>query len=297
MNYPLFCSRRKPKTDDELWQDQVFLPWATPITAWATPITALGHTHLCPGPHPSLPGPHPSLPGPHPSLPGPHPSLPGPHPSLPGPHPSLHWATPISALGHTHLCLGHTHLCLGHKSSQAVRITEIWYLPLRIRFTSLWVDPPQGRWITLSEAPCPRQTSSNQLGSSKVHSNQLLCAWGFLGYLSGSFWWPQKENKHGDWQQKRNSVIQILNVYRAVWIGPWKILLIPVEILFFFLTACYYRLSTKWKWKKYEWVGVRGIIACPSNFPPMSCMSRLQSSGFCSLWFLLHSFGGKMIHR
>ena len=29
-------------------------------------------------------------------------------------------------------------------------------------------------------------------------------------------------------------MIQILNVYRAVWMGPWKILLIPVEILFFF---------------------------------------------------------------
>ena len=187
----------------------------------------LGHTHLCPGPHPSLPWATPTTAWATPISAWATPTTAWATPISAWATPITAWATPISALGHTHLCLG-------HKSSQAVRITEIWYLPLRIRFTSLWVDPPQGRWITLSEAPCPRQTSSNQLGSSKVHSNQLLCAWGFLGYLSGSFWWPQKENKHGDWQQKRNSVIQILNVYRAVWIGPWKILLIPVEILFFF---------------------------------------------------------------
>ena len=205
----------------------------------------------------------------------------------------------------THLCLGHTHLCLDHKSSQAVMITETWYLPLRIRFTSLWVGPPQGRWITpraggVTLHPLKLLAPGRLLPTSwgvAVHSNQLLCAWGFLGYLSGSFWWPQKENKHGDWQQKRNSVIQILNVYRAVWIGPWKILLVPVEILFFFfwrhvIIDCLQNGNGK----KYEWVGVRGIIACPSNFPQMSCMSRLQASGFCSLWFLLHSFGGKMIH-
>lgn len=57
----------------------------------------------------------------------------------------------------------------------------------------------------------------------------------------------------------------------------------------FFLTACYYRLSTKWKWKKYEWVGVRGIIVCPSNFPKCLACHLLQSSGFCSLWFLIVS--------
>lgn len=109
-----------------------------------------------------------------------------------------------------------------------------------------------------------------------------LCAWCFLGYLTGSFWWPQKENKRGDWQKKKNSVIQIMNVYRVVWMGPWKILLIPVEVLIF-LMACYYRSATKRKWKKYEWVGVMGVIMCARNFPQMSCMSLLQSNVFCYL--------------
>lgn len=183
-------------------------------------------------------------------------------------YPSIHWTTRLPKWGWLQTT------GTGHWESAVVLL-----LPCELitpRGGDIWLAESYSiLWNSLPEAGFFKQARESPF-------QLALSAWCFLGYLTGSFWWPQKENKRSDWQKKRNSVIQIMNVYRVVWMGPWKILLIPVEVLIF-LMACYYRSSTKWKWKKYEWVGVMGVITCARNFPQMSCMSLLQSNVFCYL--------------
>lgn len=120
------------------------------------------------------------------------------------------------------------------------------------------------RWLShppSSEAPCPRQASSNQLGVTKSTpiSSSVLEDFSYLIIASVQ---QKKTNMVID---SRKGILYPDSECTEDWTGPWK-MLIPVEILFF-LTACYYRRSTKWKWKKYEWLesGVSLCVQAISN--------------------------------